>query len=111
MIRRPPRSTLFPYTTLFRSPWRNDKVPDEQFPASGPVYEEQVKWLPGIAAESRSHDANGQYVRTLANGSNYASPLENGRFLISGAPLQGFNPPKAVNGPPPLRADVPCETQ
>src|SRR2546427_9521045 len=25
MIRRPPRSTLFPYTTLFRSPcWRGD---------------------------------------------------------------------------------------
>src|SRR2546430_16722587 len=23
MIRRPPRSTLFPYTTLFRSPWPN----------------------------------------------------------------------------------------
>src|SRR5258708_30493182 len=22
MIRRPPRSTLFPYTTLFRNPWR-----------------------------------------------------------------------------------------
>src|ERR1039458_3998714 len=22
MIRRPPRSTLFPYTTLFRSPWQ-----------------------------------------------------------------------------------------
>src|SRR5690348_18049983 len=21
MVRRPPRSTLFPYTTLFRSPW------------------------------------------------------------------------------------------
>src|SRR5258705_8735366 len=26
MIRRPPRSTLFPYTTLFRSPKRNDAV-------------------------------------------------------------------------------------
>src|SRR5256885_6509041 len=26
MIRRPPRSTLFPYTTLFRSE-RNDRVP------------------------------------------------------------------------------------
>src|SRR2546422_1122298 len=28
MIRRPPRSTLFPYTTLFRSPrevWRGDR--------------------------------------------------------------------------------------
>src|SRR3989440_11871614 len=27
MIRRPPRSTLFPYTTLFRSPARNDAAP------------------------------------------------------------------------------------
>src|SRR5690349_22882154 len=25
MIRRPPRSTLFPYTTLFRSPGRRDE--------------------------------------------------------------------------------------
>src|SRR5258708_14843806 len=29
MIRRPPRSTLFPYTTLFRSVW--------DFPCGGPV--------------------------------------------------------------------------
>src|SRR5260370_3946678 len=27
MIRRPPRSTLFPYTTLFRSPPRGTMVP------------------------------------------------------------------------------------
>src|SRR5258707_9070639 len=26
MIRRPPRSTLFPYTTLFRSRGRNDRL-------------------------------------------------------------------------------------
>src|SRR2546429_4374538 len=26
MIRRPPRSTLFPYTTLFRSHWRLPRV-------------------------------------------------------------------------------------
>src|SRR5258708_14338933 len=26
MIRRPPRSTLFPYTTLFRSPWQNVRL-------------------------------------------------------------------------------------
>src|SRR5258708_29573206 len=26
MIRRPPRSTLFPYTTLFRSQWRFDRL-------------------------------------------------------------------------------------
>src|SRR5258705_2595062 len=28
MIRRPPRSTLFPYTTLFRSPWQCRAVRD-----------------------------------------------------------------------------------
>src|SRR5262245_62931679 len=37
MIRRPPRSTLFPYTTLFRSGaapfWTNDyAIPDVQLP-------------------------------------------------------------------------------
>src|SRR2546422_7067885 len=32
MIRRPPRSTLFPYTTLFRSPWLSEKPP-ESLPA------------------------------------------------------------------------------
>src|SRR2546422_3106600 len=33
MIRRPPRSTLFPYTTLFRSyaeNWRGKRVPKEK---------------------------------------------------------------------------------
>src|SRR5260221_8909697 len=47
MIRRPPRSTLFPYTTLFRSPVVADRVVrrdevvgravrHEDFPALGP---------------------------------------------------------------------------
>jgi virulence factor Mce-like protein len=92
------------------TPWRMDTVPDAKFPASGPVYQEQVKWLPGIAAESRNFDANGQYVRSLANGAQYAYGLNDGRFFLTGAPLQGVNPPKAA-GPPPLRPDVPCETQ
>jgi phospholipid/cholesterol/gamma-HCH transport system substrate-binding protein len=92
------------------TPWRNDTVPDAKFPASGPVYQEQVKWLPGIAAESRNFDANGQYVRSLSNGAQYAYGLNDGRFFLTGLPLQGVNPPK-VAGPPPLNADVPCETQ
>src|SRR2546430_3624497 len=41
MIRRPPRSTLFPYTTLFRSSWRSldcrkaqsDREPNSTAPA------------------------------------------------------------------------------
>src|SRR6266536_4019715 len=31
MIRRPPRSTLFPYTTLFRSPWYTQRRPSSSF--------------------------------------------------------------------------------
>src|SRR5256885_6099278 len=30
MIRRPPRSTLFPYTTLFRSPYPNYEPPEQE---------------------------------------------------------------------------------
>src|SRR5260370_9024242 len=30
MIRRPPRSTLFPYTTLFRSRWRRRRAEDQE---------------------------------------------------------------------------------
>src|SRR3712207_8167177 len=39
MIRRPPRSTLFPYTTLFRSRPEDARVPGvlEQDPARGPA--------------------------------------------------------------------------
>src|SRR3712207_8449576 len=38
MIRRPPRSTLFPYTTLFRSgtQFRDDAAPDRELPVPGP---------------------------------------------------------------------------
>src|SRR2546430_9255500 len=34
MIRRPPRSTLFPYTTLFRSPWRLAPEPSATAPSA-----------------------------------------------------------------------------
>ena len=92
------------------TPWRNDTVPDKQFPASGPVFQEQVKWMPGIAAESRNFDANGQFVRSLGNGAQYAYGLNDGRFFLTGLPLQGVNPPK-VDAAPPLQPGVACETQ
>src|SRR5256885_12691739 len=37
MIRRPPRSTLFPYTTLFRSENRCSPIPSSSGPGSAPV--------------------------------------------------------------------------
>jgi hypothetical protein len=90
-------------------PWANSRVGDDAFPATGPVYQEQVKWLPGIAAESRSSDANGQFIKTFASTANYAYPIGRGRFYMTEVPLQGVNPPRSPM--PPMRADVPCETQ
>jgi phospholipid/cholesterol/gamma-HCH transport system substrate-binding protein len=90
-------------------PWQEDKIEDPQFPVTGKVYQEGVKWLPGIAGESRSFDANGQYVRSLAKPPNYAYPLGDGRFLFTGDPISGVNPPRQAL--PPFRPDVPCETQ
>src|SRR2546422_8251546 len=37
MIRRPPRSTLFPYTTLFRSTHRHRKIRNGHHPPAGLV--------------------------------------------------------------------------
>src|SRR5690242_21075551 len=48
MIRRPPRSTLFPYTTLFRS--------EESFPASDPAvlsFDDSDTPVPSAAVKDR----------------------------------------------------------
>src|SRR2546430_2392099 len=55
MIRRPPRSTLFPYTTLFRSP----------------RLDHELRGLPGHRAEQRrvgTHGAGGPTERCIAPG-------------------------------------------
>src|SRR5256885_10815874 len=44
MIRRPPRSTLFPYTTLFRSA-ATRPVPDVQQPASVRRFTRSYPWI------------------------------------------------------------------
>src|SRR2546429_5719697 len=57
MIRRPPRSTLFPYTTLFRSPHPR-RVPDRGAPHRADDQERELRRIPdapGVrAAELRS---------------------------------------------------------
>src|SRR2546422_6325558 len=39
MIRRPPRSTLFPYTTLFRS-----AIPATERPRTAAIFQEKTDW-------------------------------------------------------------------
>src|SRR3989449_8423182 len=54
MIRRPPRSTLFPYTTLFRSYFNTQDQPKFVWPASFTVaraYLDQVARSNGLAPE------------------------------------------------------------
>jgi ABC-type transporter Mla subunit MlaD len=92
-------------------PWTNDTVPDQKFKATGPIYQEAPKSLPGLAGESRSFDANGQYVRSLASTANFFFATGDGRRFFTTEPIQGIQPPKALKGRPPLEPNVPCETQ
>src|SRR5256885_3785648 len=48
MIRRPPRSTLFPYTTLFRSIWRRPAWVWQALPSPS--------WWPNAALPRRSEE-------------------------------------------------------
>jgi phospholipid/cholesterol/gamma-HCH transport system substrate-binding protein len=91
-------------------PWSKDKLVDQKFPATGPVYQELPKPFPGLAGESRSGDANGQWFRVLAAGGTNLVTFGPGVFGTTALPILGVNPRKP-NGRPPLRADVPCETQ
>src|SRR2546426_8468335 len=78
MIRRPPRSTLFPYTTLFRS---------EIFYGG-----------------RRARDALPYFQRAAALDSTYALPLIWAAWAHGGAPPpQGGPPPGLPRGPARLR--------
>src|SRR3712207_9227188 len=59
MIRRPPRSTLFPYTTLFRSPVVGTTV--------GGLTETVVDGLTGDLVPARDPRALGSALRRLVN--------------------------------------------
>jgi phospholipid/cholesterol/gamma-HCH transport system substrate-binding protein len=91
-------------------PWTKDKIQDKTFPTDRKVYEEATKPLGGLAGESRSGDANGQWFRVLLGGPSFAYPLGTDKYFLTSAPILGTNPPKPEKRSP-LRPDVPCETQ
>src|SRR5258708_14443785 len=51
MIRRPPRSTLFPYTTLFRSRARNRRMC-----GPAPTWKKAPKWAPRGRSEEHTSE-------------------------------------------------------
>ena len=93
-------------------PWSHKKVGDPVHRPTGKVYQESVKFLPGLGGESRSGDANGQWVRVLAGNGLNAYVLnfgDEGRIGLTNTPMGGTIPPKTDM--PRIRYDVPCETQ
>src|SRR3712207_7413108 len=81
MIRRPPRSTLFPYTTLFRSHW----VPS---PHGSPVLDDVVAWIDGeLWAEYDGGDHTLVVARVLDLGADprseeHTSELQSRQYLV-----------------------------
>jgi phospholipid/cholesterol/gamma-HCH transport system substrate-binding protein len=91
-------------------PWSMDKLTDTKFPTEGPLYQELPKPFVGLAGESRSGDANGQWFRVLAAGGTNLVTFGPGVYGTTTFPLLGVNPQKPKERPP-LNADAPCENQ
>src|SRR3712207_6880755 len=76
MIRRPPRSTLFPYTTLFRSP---PQWPPPTSPPQGLSFRAQGEWaslgLFGVLA-------SGAVDASAARSEEHTSELQSRQYLV-----------------------------
>src|SRR5687767_15703100 len=88
MIRRPPRSTLFPYTTLFRSQQASAWSPREaSAPAASPSL---LSWGPAPRARShrmrRERGASGPWARASVAGAvrseEHTSELQSLAYLV-----------------------------
>src|SRR2546430_9976826 len=74
MIRRPPRSTLFPYTTLFRSPIMLHKAP-LQLPS-------MVHRLRRDRDCNRRHEASGRHQKNGFRSEEHTSELQSQSNLV-----------------------------
>src|SRR2546430_12500488 len=73
MIRRPPRSTLFPYTTLFRSP--RSPTPDRRPPASGRSPHPPPSAVPGRGRRAPVRRRSEEHTSELQSQSNLVCRL------------------------------------
>ncbi len=91
-------------------PFGDSTLEDKAFPAQGKVFQEIPKSFVGLAGESRSSDANGQFFKVLGTGGLETLSLGNGLFGSTASKMRGVNPPPQLTRPP-LDADQPCENQ
>src|SRR2546425_9633198 len=106
MIRRPPRSTLFPYTTLFRSapsaapapgPWHNRRRYEERsrLASRSPL----GGMRSDVANGTRSHLVSGH--PPIASGSRPPDGMRSEKENAAGAHLVSGHPPIATASRPP----------
>src|SRR3712207_7190391 len=80
MIRRPPRSTLFPYTTLFRS--LSDEAPVQQLDfRAAPAPEPALPAAPAQEA-SRDSDADLGPASSSSRSEEHTSELQSRQYLV-----------------------------
>src|SRR3712207_8281889 len=89
MIRRPPRSTLFPYTTLFRSGLRRVHVgvgvePDEAdlLPALAEVRGDARDRADGDGVVAAEDDRNLAVAENLLRSEEHTSELQSRQYLV-----------------------------
>src|SRR3712207_8609173 len=78
MIRRPPRSTLFPYTTLFRSAALRERVRvrlDRNPQPSGGIVDSQSVKSTGVGGEERGYDGGKKDRKSTRLNSSHANIL------------------------------------
>src|SRR3712207_8169655 len=76
MIRRPPRSTLFPYTTLFRSP-------DQRLFGGEPALRREVEELCRTLDEGLGPDGRRlMYAHMLPRSEEHTSELQSRQYLV-----------------------------
>src|SRR3712207_8369282 len=88
MIRRPPRSTLFPYTTLFRSRAALGAPDGPTTPSRSPVHPEPT--TPALSADAdwwREAVVYQIYIRSFADGNGdrseeHTSELQSRQYLV-----------------------------
>src|SRR2546428_12252248 len=125
MIRRPPRSTLFPYTTLFRSRWPADSpeagralresagvITDPTWTPGGDLlfvtdptgFPQVYRWRDATGAEPLTAEPLGARAPTaLADGTLLYATLAAGGWELRRAPGGAAGPPPAAGRPLPLR--------
>src|SRR5687767_15451877 len=81
MIRRPPRSTLFPYTTLFRSLRLGEVVQDQRVVAGiGNMWMAEALWRARISPWSRLRDVPEEDRRRRSE--EHTSELQSLAYLV-----------------------------